>query len=137
MINLRCVTADAVGVVIIPPFGSRPNVASPRSISLAYRESITLSSNSRRRSCGLDHSEKSNAGGNGRIAKDGYARCMWCELLEQFGPFPADAVFEPEKSGCVTPRASQAADEACPDRISDIRENDRDAGRDPLEGRHG
>jgi hypothetical protein len=45
--------------------------------------------NSGRRSCGLDHGEKSNGG----VAKDGYARRLWRELLEQFKPFAAYVVF--------------------------------------------
>jgi hypothetical protein len=44
MINLRCAAIDGPAIVIIPPFGPRPNVAIACSISLASRRSITLSS---------------------------------------------------------------------------------------------
>ena len=44
MINLRFAPPTGLPVIMTPPFGSRPNIASPRSISLTSRESITLSS---------------------------------------------------------------------------------------------
>jgi hypothetical protein len=137
MINLRCVTADAVGVVIIPPFGSRPNVASPRSISLACRESITLSSIP-----GDEAADWITAKSPMLAAAVGSRRTATrvvcgASFLSSSAHFPPMLYSNARNPVVLPPRPSQAADEACPDGISDIRENDRDAGRDPLEGHHG
>ena len=47
-------------------------------------------------------------------------------MLEQFQPFPADAVFQIDKSRGVAARARQALDEAAADRIGDVYEHDWD-----------
>ena len=46
------------------------------------------------------------------------------DLLEQFQPFRADAVFVNGKSGGVAAGLRQACNEAGPDRISDLHEHD-------------
>ena len=53
------------------------------------------------------------------IAKDRHSRHAWRDLLEQFEPFPAHAVFELRKAGGVAARPRQAVDEAGGDRIDD------------------
>lgn len=78
----------------------------------------------------------SNAGRDGRIAKDRDARRLRRELLEQFNPFRAYAVLEGDKSGCIPPRPCQAADKPCADRIDDIGKNNRHAARDALQRRY-
>ena len=87
MINLRCAIADTLPVTMIPPFGSRPNVASARSISLASQIDYAQV-DTRPRSCGLDHCELSNAGRDGGIAKDSDARRLWRDLLRSSSHFP-------------------------------------------------
>jgi hypothetical protein len=84
----------------------------------------------------LDDGELSNARRDGRVTKHGYARRLRRELLEQLKPLAAYAVFERDESSCVAPRPCHATDEARPDRIGSIDENDRDAAGDPLEGHH-
>ena len=69
---------------------------------------------------GLDCAELASAGGCVGIAKDRHARHAGRDLLEQFQPFSADAVFEKHETGGVAARARQAVDEAGGDRIAMI-----------------
>src|SRR5215475_1952119 len=64
-----------------------------------------------RRRCGLNRSPLANAGDYGGIAKDGCARDIWRDLLEQLQPFRANAVIEQAKAGNVAPRSRQTVDE--------------------------
>ena len=64
------------------------------------------------------------------IPKDCRARHAGRDLLEQFEPFRAEAIFVLGKSGGIPARSRQALDEAGADRIDDLREHNRDgAGR--------
>jgi hypothetical protein len=54
-----------------------------------------------RRRHGLDDAELDGADGYGGIPKDRHARHTGCDLLEQFQPFPAQAVFIRHESGGV------------------------------------
>ena len=63
--------------------------------------------------------------GIGGIPKDCRSRHARRDLLEQFQPFPAHAVFELDKTGGVAARPRQAVDEAGADRIEGLREHDR------------
>jgi hypothetical protein len=57
------------------------------------------------------------------VPKDGRPRYARGDLLEQFQPFPLDAVFELDKSGGVAARPRQTMDEAC---ANGVGENDKD-----------
>ena len=70
------------------------------------------------------------------IPKDRRARHARRDLLEQFQPFPAHAVFEQGKTGGVAARPRQAVDEAGADRIGDRREHDRHGAGRLQHGRH-
>jgi|SRR5215207_7752284 len=59
--------------------------------------------------------------GSRRIAT---RRHVWRDLLEQFQPFAAGAVFELREAGGVTTGPRQAFDESRADRIDDIDEYD-------------
>ena len=50
----------------------------------------------KRRRHGLDRAELPDPGGDGRIPQDRHPRHARRDLLEQFQPFPAQAVFEHE-----------------------------------------
>jgi hypothetical protein len=76
-------------------------------------------------------------GGDGGIAKDGHARNIRRELLEQFQPFPAHAVFEHEEAGDVAARPRQARHETSADRVDNECEHDRHGARRLQQGRHG
>jgi hypothetical protein len=52
----------------------------------------------------LDDAELDRADGYGGIPKDRHARHTGCDLLEQFQPFPAQAVFIRHESGGVAAR---------------------------------
>ena len=64
-------------------------------------------------------------GRRGGIAQHGRARHVWCNLLAQFEPFPAQAIFKIGEAGCVCARMRHAGDEAGADRIDDGNENRR------------
>src|SRR5262249_3351088 len=91
----------------------------PRSISPVLRTLIGLTSTP---------SDGATAwmAANCRIPKDCRSRHARRDLLEQFQPFPADAVFQIDKSRGVAARARQALDEAAADRIGDVYEHDWD-----------
>ena len=59
-----------------------------------------------RRRHGLDRGELAEPGGYGGVPNDSRSRHAWRDLLEQFQPFPARAVFERGKSGGVAARAA-------------------------------
>ena len=61
-----------------------------------------------------------DAGGECGIPKDRRARHARRDLLEQFQPFAAQAVFELRETGGVAARPRQAVDEAGADRIDDM-----------------
>src|SRR5262249_42758383 len=72
---------------------------------------------------GLDGPPHTDAGRDGRIAKDRRARQARRDLLEHLQQFPANAVFEHGKAGGIAARPRQARDEASPYRIGDCREH--------------
>ena len=78
-----------------------------------------------RRRHGLDDTELADSGGYDGIPKDRRSRHAGRDLLEQFQPFAAQAIFEREETGGVAARPRQAVDEAGTDRIADVREHDR------------
>ena len=57
---------------------------------------------------------------DGAIPKDRRSRHAWRDLLEQFQPFRAHAVFERGEAGGVAARPRQAVDEAGADRIGTL-----------------
>src|SRR5260370_18817355 len=63
------------------------------------------------------------------MTQDRSGRDVGGALLEQLQPFRADAVFEGRKACDVAARASQTLDEACANRIGDVREHDRHGAR--------
>ena len=65
----------------------------PRSISGASRNSTGRDSHPERGRRGLDGGELADPLGYGRIPKDRRSRHARCDLLEQFQPFRAHAVF--------------------------------------------
>ena len=48
------------------------------------------------------------------IPKDGHSRNAWCDLLDQFQPFPAQTVFEHEEAGGVAARPRQLSTKPAP-----------------------
>jgi hypothetical protein len=58
------------------------------------------------------------------------------DLLEQFQPFSAHAVFEQHEAGDIAAGPRQVVDEARADRIGDVGEHDRDGAGNPLKCRH-
>src|SRR5712671_43489 len=71
---------------------------------------------------GLDCGKLPDPGGCGWIAKDRHSRQAWRDLLEQFQPFPAQAIFERDETGGVAAGPRQAVDEAGAHRIEEGRE---------------
>jgi hypothetical protein len=69
--------------------------------------------------------ELPDPGGYGGIPKHGHSRNAWCDLLDQFQPFPAQTVFEHEEAGGVAARPRQALDETSADRVYGEYEYDR------------
>jgi hypothetical protein len=68
--------------------------------------------------------------GYGWIPKDRHSRQIWRDLLEQFQPFPAQAVFECDETGGITAGPRQTLDETGANWIKDSREYNRHgAGR--------
>ena len=83
-----------------------------------------------RRCRSLNETELGRPGWRSGIAKDRDARDIGRDLLEQLEPFCADAVFEKHETGGIAAWPREAVDEACRNRISNDRENDRHgAGR--------
>ena len=78
----------------------------------------------------LDGAPQADPGGYGCIPKDRRSRHGRCDLLEQFQPFPAQAIFVLDKARGVAARPREAIDEAGADRVGDIVEHDwHGAGR--------
>ena len=65
---------------------------------------------------------QADPGGYGCIPKDRRSRHARRDLLEQFQPFPAQAIFVLDKARGVAARPRKAIDEAGADRIGDKRE---------------
>jgi len=59
------------------------------------------------------------------------------DLLEQFQPFRADAVFEQDEPGGIAAWPRQAIDEASADRIGGVREHDGHGAGYRQQCRHG
>src|SRR5262245_46112527 len=78
-----------------------------------------------RRRQGPDDAELADSGGVRGISKDCHSRYTRRDLLQQFQPFSAQAVFVRHEAGSVAARPRQAVDEACTDRIADNWEHDR------------
>src|SRR5690349_13795563 len=85
----------------------------------------------------LDDRELTDPGCNSRISKHGRPRNVRRDLLEQFYPFPAQAVLELDKAGGVTAWARQALDEPSADRVGDVDEYDWYGARRLQERSHG
>jgi hypothetical protein len=75
----------------------------------------------------LDRAELAGPLGYRGIAQDRRSRHARCDLLEQFQPFRADAVFEIDKSSGIAARPRQTIDEAGADRIGNDHKYDRDS----------
>ena len=80
--------------------------------------------NPQRMRCRGQDGELRNAGGDGGIAQHRRTLQPGRDLLEQFQPFSAHAIFEQGKSGGVASRPRQACDEAGADGIADTHEHD-------------
>ena len=76
--------------------------------SLAYVNRPQLHPERRRH--GLDCGKLPDPGGCGWIPKDRHSRQAWRDLLEQFQPFPAQAVFEGNETGGVAAGADWIED---------------------------
>ena len=74
---------------------------------------------------GLDGAELPDPGGYGGIPQRGHARDTRRDLLEQFEPFPAQAVFKHQEAGGVATRPRQARNETSADGINDKHEHNR------------
>src|SRR5262249_17187453 len=67
---------------------------------------------------GVNNAELGSAGGRCGIPKRGHTGYGRCDLLEQFQPFRADAVFEIHEPGDVAARPRKRLDKARADRIA-------------------
>ena len=65
----------------------------------------------------LHCAQQTNSDWQSRIAKNCCSRHTWCNLLKQFQPFPAYAIFDESKSAGVAARSSQARDVAGAHRV--------------------
>src|SRR5262245_7926135 len=74
---------------------------------------------------GLDCGELADPGCGGGVAKDRHSRHTGRDLLEQFQPFPADAVLVNQEACGIGARACQALDEGGADRVNGKDEHDR------------
>src|SRR5262249_20959694 len=73
----------------------------------------------------LQDAQLASPGGETRVAQDRDPCRSRCNLLEQFQPFPAEAIFVKAKAGGVAARPRQALNESTADRISDVHEHTR------------
>ena len=87
----------------------------------------------RYRSNGAELSDASRRGG---ITKHQGSGHVGRDLLEQFGPFAAHAVFEIREAGDIAARVGHALDEAGTNRIRNVHEHDRDRTRGLLQRRN-
>ena len=94
--------------------------STPRSISPASRTSTGRELHPERRRHRLDGGKLADPAARCRIAKDRRSRHARRDLLEQFQPFAAQAVFELDETGGVAARPRQALDQAGADRVGDI-----------------
>ena len=60
-----------------------------------------------------------------RFPQDGRARDRWSDHLEQFHPFPAQAVFKLDEASDIAARPRHALNVSVPDWVDALRENDR------------
>src|SRR5262249_12193030 len=109
----------------MPPFSPRANALMPRSISSASRVPIGI--NSTPNDCAAPCSAPNwpSPAGVGQLPNDRHSLHVGRDLLEQFQPFPADAVFEIHESRDVAAWSREAIDEAGGDRIGDLHKHDR------------
>jgi hypothetical protein len=121
--------ASALPVTIRPPFSGREGRDSTLDLAgVAYVDRTYLHAD--RRGPRLDCAELASPRGDGGIAEDRRACHARCELLEQFQPFPAQAIFELNESSCIAARSRQAINEPGADRVGDNHKHDgHDAGR--------
>src|SRR5215471_5514988 len=75
-----------------------------------------------RRRYGLESTELTGPRG-GCISENGHTPHSRSDLFQQLQPFPADAVFELNKSGGIAARSCQAIDEGGADGVYDIDEH--------------
>ncbi len=92
-------------------------------VRVAHVDRAYLHSEGRRH--GLDGAPQADPGGYGGIPNDPRSRHARRDLLEQFQPFPAQAIVILDKAGGVAARPRQAMDEAGTDRIGNKHKYDR------------
>jgi hypothetical protein len=125
-----------LGVTIRPPFDPARE-CNDRALDLAGVAHIDRAQlHPERRRHRLERAQLPAPGGYRGIPKDGRSRHAWRNLLEQFQPFPAHAVFEQSKTGGIAARPRQALDEAGADRVDHIDEHDRDGVGRLFQRRH-
>jgi len=78
----------------------------------------------------LDCGPLPDSGRYSGVSNDGRSRHAWRNLLQQFQPFPAHAVFKREETSGVAPWPRQAIDEPGSDRIGNHHEHDREGAGD-------
>jgi hypothetical protein len=93
---------------------------------VAYVDRAYLHSD--RRGHRLDRAELASPSGGG-ITEDRSACHARCNLLEQFQPFPAQAIFELNETGCIAARSRQAINEPPADRVGDYHKHDGHGAR--------
>src|SRR5260370_39814523 len=77
-----------------------------------------------RRGHRLDRAELASPSGDGGITEDRGACHARCDLLEQFQPFPAQAIFELDETGCIAAWSRQAINEPGADRVGHYHKHD-------------
>ena len=119
MIRSRRTTDHALAVTISPPSGGARK-GRDRAFDLGRIAQVDrrLTSTPSRRGRRLNYSKLTDPGGYGRVPEDCHSLDARRDLLEQFQPFPAQAVFERHKAGRVAARPRQTIDETGADRIA-------------------
>src|SRR5262245_20571963 len=77
----------------------------------------------------LDHRELADAGPARWVTEHCHTRHAGRNLLEQFQPFPGEAVFKLSEAGSVAARPRHAFDKSRTDWIDDLRKHDREGTR--------
>jgi hypothetical protein len=81
----------------------------------------------------LDGSKLANTGTVAGIPQNSRSRQVWHDLLEEFEPFAAKAIFVEHEAGYVAAWPSQTIDKAATDGIGDVHEHDRRSARDAFQ----
>ena len=127
---------NAPPVRIRPPLGTRANCDAALDLpGVSQIDRARL--HRKRRRHRLDRAVLARADGQRGIAQHAHSRYGRCDLLQQFQPFRAHAVFKVDETGGVAARPCQAIDESRGDGIGDLHEHNRHRAGHLQQGPHG